>query len=88
MSDASVATLIVTLIIAVAIFLVCREVILWYFKLNAIVSRLDTMIQHLAAIERAATGAEVPTQPEVKPRPAAPIGDWLLHGSGKNSTRD
>lgn len=50
MQEAQVATLIVVLIVSVAIFLVCREIVCWYFKINELNSKLDTTNKTLADI--------------------------------------
>lgn len=50
MQEAQVATLIVVLGISVAIFLVCREIVCWYFKINELNSKLDTTNKTLADI--------------------------------------
>jgi len=67
MQDSQIATIIVVLVISLVIFLVCREIVCWYFKINLLNSKLDTTnktladIRDLLAHTAAANIAPVPT---------------------------
>jgi hypothetical protein len=76
MSDQGIGVLITTAVVALIIFLVCREIVTWYFKLNQIVARLDTVIKHLETISSSvpppiiATAAKLPqANPGLPPAP-------------------
>jgi hypothetical protein len=43
--DDSNVKLIIFILASIVIFLICRELNCWYWKINAIVSRLDTIIE-------------------------------------------
>jgi len=60
MQEAQAATVIVVLIISLAIFLVCREVVCWYFKINALNAKLDTTNKTLADIRDLLAAASPP----------------------------
>jgi hypothetical protein len=73
MQDAQVATLIVVLGISLAIFLVCREIVCWYFKINELNSKLDTTNKTLADIrDLLAHSAAASTAPGPVGSPALP----------------
>lgn len=46
----SMTSLIITAVVAVLIFLVCRSITLWYFKITPILETLKRIAEHLAAL--------------------------------------
>lgn len=75
MQDAQGGMLIAVLIVSVAIFLVCREIVCWYFKINELNSKLDTTNKTLADIRdllaHAAAATTAPLLPTGQALPTA-----------------
>jgi hypothetical protein len=76
-TDGTLVIFIVLLCVGPVIFLAMREIMCWYFKVNTMVSRMDSMIQHLETISKSAQPPQsiAPTLPSTAPRN-------LLHGMG------
>lgn len=63
----------VILAIAFGIFLVCREIVTWYFKFTELSTKMDTVNKNLAAIHAALEQqtARMPAPQPIVQRPAS-----------------
>jgi hypothetical protein len=68
MSPESVAIVFGPLVVAIIVFLIARELVCWYFKIDQTLTKMDKIISHLSAIDKA-------LQPEqsTPPMPIVPI---------------
>ena len=56
----------VTILIVLVVFLICREILCWYWKVNKIVSLLEG-IQSLLRAQGATLGVTPPVTPPIDP---------------------
>lgn len=67
--ETALATLFVGLIIVLVVFLVIRELVLWYFRLNQIADNIAYIASHYRAADKAA-GRQQTDDAQYKPIPA------------------
>ena len=65
----SLFLVLVTLAIGVAIFLLCRQVVLWYFRINQIADDLHVIANHY----RKLNGVKIPTQQQYAGEVKSPL---------------
>ena len=61
--------LLVYLAVSITIFLVCRQLVLWYFRLNQIADNLAYIATYLQQHERQARASAYPTPPTATSSP-------------------
>ncbi len=67
MVENTMATLIITIVVLVVIFLLLREVMCWYYKINDIKSLLEQIVLKLNALSSYKVGNDIETDTRMKP---------------------
>ena len=78
-SGTALATLMMVVFFAFIFFLIIRELVCWYYKINQMVAKMDTMIHHLQAIQQF-------LQIQQPPHPLAPPAAIAINPQNRPST--